>query len=182
MDSFTFNKIAGAVLSALLVIFGGGTLIGELYPDGKGKDFKEIQIVEVAAVEEAPKAEAAPAEAAPIAQLLASASVETGENAFKRCSACHSVNKGGANGIGPNLYGVVGRPLGAVEGFSYSGALKEKGGAWDYEALNGFLLNPKGWAPGTKMAFGGIRRDDERAAVIAYLRSLADEPQPLPTQ
>jgi cytochrome c len=182
MDSFTFNKIAGAVLSAMLVIFGGGTLIGELYPTGKPKDFKEIVVVEV--IEEAPKAEAtaAAAPAKPIGELLAAAKVEDGEAAFKRCSACHSVNKGGANGIGPNLYDTVDRPLGAVEGFAYSAALKEKGGNWDYEALNAFLLNPKGYIAGTKMAFAGIRRDEERAAVIAYLRSLSDSPKPLPGQ
>lgn len=183
MDDFRFNKIAGAVLSALLVIFGAGTLISEVYPTGKpyGKDFKEIKIVEVAAVNADAKADAGNAATSkPIAELLVNAKVEDGQSAAKRCVACHSFDNGGKNGIGPNLYNIVGKPLGAAPDFAYSSALKEKGGDWNYEALNSFLLNPKGYIAGTKMAFGGIKKDEERAALIAYLRSLSDAPKPLP--
>lgn len=182
MDDFRFNKIAGSVLAALLVIFGAGTLISEVYPDGKphGKEFKEIKIVEIAAIEEKADAGAAAGPAKPIAELLVAAKVEDGEAAAKKCAACHSFNQGGKNGIGPNLYGIVGKAKGAVADFAYSAGLKGKGGEWDYEALNGFLLNPKGYIEGTKMAFGGLKKDEERASIIAYLRSLSDAPAPLP--
>ncbi len=184
MDDLTINKIAGSVLAALLVIFGSGTLISEIYPDGKpaGKDFKELKIVEVAAVTATADA-AAPASASkPIAELLVNAKVEDGAAASKKCAACHSFDQGGKNGIGPNLYGIVGKALGAAPDFGYSAALKEKGGEWTYEALNEFLLNPKGYIAGTKMAYAGLKRDEERAALIAYLRTLSESPQPLPGQ
>ena len=99
----------------------------------------------------------------------------------KKCAACHSFDKGGANKVGPDLWGVVNRPIASHEGFSYSEALAGKSGdAWDYDHLNEFLTSPKAYAPGTKMSFAGISKDTERADVIAYLRTLADEPAPLP--
>ncbi len=184
MDGFTFNKIAGSVLAALLVIFGGGTFINEIYPTGKpeGKDFKEIKVVEVAAVAAKADAGAASGPAKPITELLVNAKAADGQSATKKCAACHSFDQGGKNGIGPNLYGVVGRALGSAPGFVYSATLKEKGGEWSYEMLNEFLLNPKGYIAGTKMTFGGLKKDEERAAVIAYLRSLSESPKPLPGQ
>ncbi|WP_370540479.1 cytochrome c family protein [Azospirillum sp. INR13] len=123
---------------------------------------------------------AAPAGPAPIAPLLAAASPENGQKVAKACAACHSFDKGGANKVGPNLYGIVGGAKGHIQGFSYSDALVKTGGSWSYDELNKFLYDPKGYAPGTKMTFAGLKKDDDRAAVIAYLRSLADSPQPLP--
>ena len=136
-------------------------------------------------VEETPQtaAAAAPAqELPPIGPKLAGANVEAGKAIFqKQCFTCHTVDKGGANKVGPNLWDLVNRPIAEHEGFSYSAALSEKKGqGWNYEHLNSFLISPKTYAPGTKMSFAGISKDAERADVIAYLRSLADEPAPLP--
>jgi cytochrome c len=114
--------------------------------------------------------------------LLASADVAKGQAAARKCASCHSFEKGGPNRVGPNLHDVVGRAKAAVPNFSYSAALKEKGGEWSFENINAFLQNPKGYAPGTTMAFAGIGAAAERADILAYLRSLSDSPKPLPTQ
>lgn len=129
---------------------------------------------------------AAPAtapEPVPFAKLLASADVDQGKSASLKlgCIACHSFNDGGKNGLGPNLYGVVGKPQAAHEGFVYSAALKAKGGEWSYDNLNAWLAKPATYAPGTKMTFAGVPDAQTRANVIAYLRSLAATPDPLPT-
>ena len=131
--------------------------------------------------EEAGAAEEA---AVPIATLMTSADAAAGESSFKKCASCHTAEQGGANKVGPGLWGVVNRPIASHEGFGYSAAMKDfsQGGSvvWDYEHLNGFLLAPKQHVPGTAMGFAGLKKDDERANVIAYLRSLADSPAPLP--
>ena len=103
-----------------------------------------------------------------------------GENSAKKCAACHTFGKGEPNRVGPNLYGVVGRPKGTEGGFDYSAALKAKGGKWTVEDLNAFIANPKGFVPGTKMTFTGVPRGSERADVIAFLNSKSDSPAPLP--
>lgn len=131
-------------------------------------------------------AEAGAAEAAmvPIATLLASADASAGETAFKKCQACHSGEKGGPNKVGPDLWDIVNRPLASHEGFSYSAGMKtfaEGGKVWDFEHLNHFLLAPKKYVAGTAMGFAGLKKDDERANLIAYLRTLSDNPAPLPS-
>jgi cytochrome c len=172
------NKIFAAILTAGIIGVGAGVFSNILYHPHELEE--PVYRVEAAAGGEGGEAEA-PAEAQPIGVLLAAASVESGEKAAKKCAACHSFDKGGANKVGPNLYGVVNRPIAGHEGFSYSEALTAKNGeVWDYEHLNQFLISPKTYAPGTKMSFAGISKDAERADVIAYLRSLADEPAPLP--
>lgn len=121
------------------------------------------------------------AAAVPIANLLATADVAKGETVFKKCTACHTIASGGANGIGPNLWGTVGKPLGGHAGFAYSDALKTKGGTWTFEALNEWLTNPKKYAPGNKMTFAGLGNPEERAAVILYLNSQGSNvPLPAP--
>jgi len=108
----------------------------------------------------------------PIATLLASADVAKGQATFAKCTSCHTVNSGGANGIGPNLHGVVGEAIGkGVGGFAFSDALKSKGGNWSFDALNDWLKSPKAYAPGTKMTFAGLSKPEDRANIIAYLNT-----------
>lgn len=115
-------------------------------------------------------------DSAPAEEVAAVAPVEPtaamGEQIFKRCVACHTVDKGGRNGVGPNLHGVAGRAVASVAGFSYSGAMKTKGGVWDEAALDGYLKAPAQALPGGRMAFAGIKDDAERKAVILYLETL----------
>ncbi len=129
-------------------------------------------------------AEEAPAET-PIAVLLASADASKGEGVFKKCAACHTGDEGGANKVGPNLWGIVDRPVASHEGFSYSSSMQEfsKGGEelWTYDNLNHFLIKPKAFVSGTAMGFAGIKKDADRADLIAYLRTLSSSPVPLPS-
>ena len=177
--SMEWNKIFGAVLLAGLIAMLAGFASKVLV---HSKPLEKSVYVVATPEGAAPAADkgAAPAGPAPIAPLLVAASPENGEKVAKACAACHSFNKGGANKIGPNLYGIVGGPKGHMQGFSYSDALLKTEGAWTYDELNKFLYDPKGYAPGTKMTYAGLKKDDDRAALIAYLRSLADSPQPLP--
>ena len=178
MDSFEWNKIAGWVLTAAIAVLGLILFTGEIYkPEKLTKQAYTVEGVEA----EASTAGPAPVADKPVEFFLASASVEKGAEVFKKCGACHNAEKGGANGIGPNLYGVVGGPHDHMPGFSYSEAMQKTSGAkWDWDGLNKWLANPKGYVAGTKMAFAGIGKVEERAAVIAYLNSKSDKPLPLP--
>lgn len=181
MDSFELNKIAGAILFAVLVGFGL-SIFSEILFETEAPEEPGYVI----AVAEAPAGgEAAGAvEAQPIAVLLASADPAAGATSAKKCAACHTFGNGEASKVGPNLWNVVNRPIASFPGFAYSDAMlafsQGQSVPWDYEHLNGFLHDPKGHVPGTKMAFAGLKQDPERANVIAYLRSLSDAPAPLP--
>ena len=178
MDSFEWNKIAGWVLAAAIAVLGLNIVSTMMFkPVLPAKPGYIVANVEVEAT-----AGAAPVEAEkPIAFYLASASVEKGAGIFKKCQSCHSIDKGGAAGIGPNLYGVIGGPHAHMPGFGYSDAMAAtKGKTWDWDAINHWLTSPKAYISGNKMAFGGLSKPDERAAVIAYLNAQSDKPLPLP--
>jgi cytochrome c len=116
----------------------------------------------------------------PIASLLPTADPAKGAEVFKKCASCHTVDQGGANGIGPNLYGTVGEEIGKGKaGYAFSEALSGKGGKWDFAALNAWLTSPKAYAPGTKMSFAGLSKPEDRANVIVYLNTLGSN-LPLP--
>ncbi len=180
MDSFEFNKIAGAVLGTALAVFGLKELSGVVYHAEKPeKQGFAIEVAEAATGGEAEGGEAATAK--PLGELLTAASAEKGAAAAKACGACHDFTKGGPNKVGPNLWDVVERKHGTHEGFTYSEAMAAKSAeAWSYEALNAFLTNPKAAVPGTKMAYAGLKSAEKRADLLAYLQSLSDAPKPFP--
>jgi len=177
MNSFEINKILGAILLTCLGLVALNITAGALFaPEIPAKPGYEI------AVKPAPSetGKAAPAEV-PIEKALASADVKRGEATAKICQTCHNLTKGAGPKIGPDLWDVVGRPKGSIAGFAYSDVIKSKGGDWTVADLNTFLSNPRGFAPGTKMTFAGLPREDQRADVIAFLNTLSDHPKPLPT-
>lgn len=178
MDQFELTKIAGAVLSALLLIFGTKTLIELNVGHKPEKPGFELPVAAAPHAEGGAAAAAAP-EVDPVT-LLAKANAENGKAIFKKCHSCHESEKGKGNKVGPNLWGVVDRPKGTFEGFSYSDAMKTKGGNWSFEELGHFLRSPKAFVPGTKMVFVGLPTAADEADVIAYLATLADTPVPLP--
>jgi cytochrome c len=178
MDSFELNKIIGAILATCLVLLVSSFTANALFsPQLPEKPGFAIAVKET----EGGAKEAAPAPSEPIEKLLQTASVEKGATAAKKCQACHTFAKGDKNGVGPNLYGVVGDKKGEGRNFNFSAAMKAKGGTWTIDDLNQFINSPKGFVPGTAMGFAGIQKDSERADVIAYLNSLSDSPAPLPT-
>jgi cytochrome c len=179
MDSFYFNKIAGAVLSSLLLIAGLRTGVELFYPKGSENQSKgQIATISTAGETAAPAAQAGPPDPA-VGSLLASADANAGQTAMKQCATCHTWNKGGAAKIGPNLYDIVGRDIGKVPGFVYSAVVTQKGGKWTFDELYEWIKNPKAFMPGNKMTFAGVKDPKERANIIAYLDKQADSPVPL---
>jgi cytochrome c len=177
MDSFELNKVLGAVLGTCLFLLAVHIASGAIFePQTPAKPGYEIAVPETPAGGAAP---AAPAEV-PIESMLPSASIKQGQGDVRVCQACHNFQKGQGNNVGPNLYGVVGRPVASVAGFNYSAALKAKGGTWTFDALNTWLKNPRGDVPGTLMTFAGIDNEKERADVIDFLNSNSDSPLPMP--
>lgn len=178
MSSFEFNKIFAAVLVAGIVAMLAGFIAEQLVPE------HELEKAAVTIEGGSEGGEAGPAKASgpePILDMIASADAAQGEKLSKACAACHSFDKGGAHKVGPNLWNIVGGPKGGKGGFDYSAAMAAKGGAWSYEDLNRFLWKPKKFVEGTKMSFVGLKKPEDRAAVIAWLRTMADSPDPLPS-
>jgi cytochrome c len=187
------NKFLGAVLGTCLVLLVMNLVAQAIFaPHVPAKPGYKIEVKEApeAAHKEAvhkddkPAASSKDADVASAVSLgkrLQAASVENGAIVAKKCAACHTLEKGGPNRVGPNLYGIVGEPRGKGRGFNFSEAMKTKGGTWTFDELNKFLTNPKGYIPGTAMSFAGVPKDSERADIIAYLNKNSDKPEPLPS-
>tara|TARA_B110001454_G_C12670497_1_gene413540 strand:+ start:667 stop:1278 length:612 start_codon:yes stop_codon:yes gene_type:complete len=159
-----FNTFAGWALFAGIIALGGGIVASKMFhterPEEMGYAIEGVE------------AEGAGAAAGPsLNTLLATADVAKGEKVFAKCAACHTINQGGANGIGPNLYGALGKPHGHVAGFAYSDALKKVPGNWDFAGLDKWLTSPRDYAPGTKMTFAGLGNPVDRANLIAWLNT-----------
>src|SRR5690349_1316982 len=169
-----FNTIAGWILFAGIVALGSSIVAGEIFhserPEKMGYPIAGVQ----------QEGEGAAAAEQPIEVYLAKADPAKGQQIFNKCMACHNADKGGANQLGPNLWGVVGAPIGEGRGFSFSDALSKKGGSWNWDNLSQWLTSPRTFAPGTKMTFAGLGNPEDRADVIAFLNAHSDAPKPLP--
>jgi cytochrome c len=179
MDSFELNKIIAAILMVALLVIGLGKIADVAFHVKKPKNpgYKVEGQVQLASSEsETSKV----VEKIDIVALMTQGDVTSGEKIFKKCAACHSINKGGKNKIGPALYNVVGRKVGGVADYKYSKALASYGKEWSFEELNGFLIKPATYLKGTKMSYAGLRKETDRASVIKYLNKNSDNPKPLP--
>ena len=179
MDSFELNKIIAAVLLVALLIIGIGKVSNILFYVEKPKTPGYAVEVEQVSSDSTSSNEIVE-KVVDIAALMALGDVASGEKIFKKCAACHSINKGGKHKIGPALYNVVGRKVGAIEDYKYSKALISYEKDWTFEELNGFLIKPAKHIKGTKMAYAGLRKESDRASVIKYLNANSDNPLPLP--
>ena len=181
MDSFEINKIIASILLVALLIIGISKISNIIFKvDKLDSSAYKVELTDDGAKqiseENAMKAD----EKVDISALMALGDIAHGEKVFKKCSACHSIEAGGGNKIGPALYNVVGRKIAAVEDYKYSKALVEYTKNWSFEELNGFLIKPQKWIKGTKMAYAGLRKEKDRASVILYLNKYSDNPLPLP--
>ena len=180
MDSFELNKIIGAVLLVALLVIGIGKVSNLVFKINKPEKSNYKVELDVETAKTKGDEEPVQREIVDIAALLSTGDLAHGEKVFKKCSACHSIKSGGGNKIGPALYNVVGRKVGVLDDYKYSKALAEYEKNWSFEELNGFLLKPKDWIKGTKMAYAGLRKEKDRASVILYLNKYSDSPLPLP--
>ena len=180
MDSFEINKIIAAVLMVALIVIGIGKLSDVIFyvekPEtpGYAVDIDDAVKTSTKSLSETTE------DKIDISSLMALGDLTHGEKVFKKCAACHSIVKGGKNNIGPALYNVVGRKVGAVNDYKYSKALSAYEKEWTFEELNGYLIKPAKWIKGTKMAFAGLRKEKDRASVILYLNQNSNNPLPLP--
>ena len=180
MDSFEINKIVAAILMVALLIIGIGKLSDIIFYVEKPKTPGYAVEVDNAVNTSTKSTSETTEDKIDISSLMALGDLTHGEKVFKKCAACHSIVKGGKNNIGPALYNVVGRKVGAVNDYKYSKALSAYEKEWTFEELNGYLIKPAKWIKGTKMAFAGLRKEKDRASVILYLNHNSDNPLPLP--
>ena len=180
MDSFEINKIVAAILMVALLIIGIGKLSDIIFYVEKPKTPGYAVEVDNAVNTSTKSTSETTEDKIDISSLMALGDLTHGEKVFKKCAACHSIVKGGKNNIGPALYNVVGRKVGAVNDYKYSKALSAYEKEWTFEELNGYLIKPAKWIKGTKMAFAGLRKEKDRASVILYLNQNSDSPLPLP--
>ena len=176
MDSFEINKIVAALIVVFLLVFGIGKVSDIVFHVEKPSS--SAYKVEMSTATSSQ--DTGTIQSVDISALLALGSVEHGQKVFKKCSACHSIKKGGRNNIGPALYNVLGRNMGALEDYKYSKALIAFGKDWTFEEMNNFLIKPTSYIKGTKMAFAGLKKEKDRASVILYMNSNADSPLDLP--
>lgn len=179
MGGMEFNKIFAAVLVAGIVASLSGFVAKKLvHPEKLEENAFKIEAVDAGG--STAKKEKLPE---PVLAMVAGADVARGQKLSKACAACHSFDKGAPNGVGPNLWGIVNRPKESISNFAYSGALKAQGGeVWTYENINAFLWKPKWYAPGTKMTYAGMKKPEDRAALLAWIRTLSDSPASLPSE
>ena len=176
MDFYDLTRIFGALCATLLLYLSLTYLLEAVF---EGHPL-ESPAYAVAVEDTGGEAAVEEVEAVPVAELLAAADAGRGEKLFKRCAACHQAENATKHGVGPALWGVVGRDIASFSDFTYSGALQEKSGAWDWDALNAFLTKPKKWVPGTKMNFAGLKKPTDRASLLLWLNERSDAPLPLP--
>lgn len=181
MGDLFFNKVAGVILAVALFMMALGELSNIVF--GGSKTAELAYPIDLAALQSAAPVEEIESGPVDFGLLLASADLSAGERVARRCAACHTFNDGGANGTGPNLWGVMGRGVAEVAGFNYSGAMNAYGSGgtrWLFENMYEYLENPRGYVPGTSMSFAGLRNQEERINIIAYMRSQDDDPLALP--
>ena len=180
MSRLEFNKIIASIIVAIIIFALIGFLGNILINDQNKEQAKNAYLIEIEETASSVSSTSNELDLEPISAFLANASIESGEKLFKKCSACHTYEKGAADKVGPNLWNLINRPLANVDGFAYSKALSEFGGVWGYEELSQFLYKPKQYIEGTKMNFSGLKKSNDRADLILFLREQAEEPAPLP--
>ena len=181
MDSFEINKIIASILLVALLIIGISKISNIIFKVNKlDSSAYKVELPDDGAKQISEENTMKSDDKVDISALMALGDIAHGEKVFKKCSACHSIEAGGGNKIGPALYNVVGRKIAAVEDYKYSKALVEYKKNWSFEELNGFLIKPQKWIKGTKMAYAGLRKEKDRASVILYLNKYSDNPLPLP--
>ena len=181
MDSFEINKIIASILLVALLIIGISKISNIIFKVNKlDSSAYKVELPDDGAKQISEESTMKADDKVDISALMALGDIAHGEKVFKKCSACHSIEAGGGNKIGPALYNVVGRKIAAVEDYKYSKALVEYEKNWSFEELNGFLIKPQKWIKGTKMAYAGLRKEKDRASVILYLNKYSDNPLPLP--
>ena len=175
MDSFEINKIFAAIIVTVLLVLGINKVSDVIFhvekPDVEGYKV-EVKVVSTSQANEQSQVD--------ISALLALGSVENGKKVFKKCAACHSINEGGGNKIGPKLWNVMFRPIGSVSDYKYSKALSTYGKEWTWEEMNGFLIKPAKWIKGNKMGFAGLKKEEDRASIMLYLNEKSNNPKTLP--
>jgi cytochrome c len=174
------NKIIVSIVFAVILILGINKIADSIfYVEKPEQSAYQVASVTTATSTTTSETSSESSGSENIMALFASTSVDDGKKVFKKCAACHSIAKGGANKIGPALWGVIGRKAGSISDYKYSKALAAHGKSWSFEEMNGFLIKPKDWIKGTKMSFAGLKNAKDRAAVILYMNENSDSPLPL---
>ena len=174
------NKIIVSIVFAVILVLGINKVTDVIfYVEKPEKSAYQVASVTTVANTTSTETSSTNSETGNIMALFASTSAAEGAKVFKKCAACHSIKEGGANKIGPALWGVLGKTAGSVPGYKYSKAMAAHGKNWSFEEMNGFLIKPKDWIKGTKMSFAGLKNAKDRAAVILYMNENTNSPLPL---